>query len=176
MKFIQFLHMPKLSPSPKLQLSQIIYVSPASIFIFCPDWHIAKQVLSIPLLLPSNFLVNLPYPNHFHMIIFSSIFLVNLSQEISKVSTSREALWSKYYLGLPKWSENLPRHNLTYVTYLHQIWDHFIHPISLTSFPKFLSIEEHCEGSTIFYICKWHEIYTVPSYSQIITLLQIAAQ
>ena len=28
----------------------------------------------------------------------------------------------------------------------------------------------------IFYISKWHEIYTVPSYAQIITLLQIAAQ
>ena len=27
-----------------------------------------------------------------------------------------------------------------------------------------------------FYISKWHEIYTVPSYAQIITLLQIAAQ
>ena len=89
MKFIQFLHMPKLSPSSKLQ-------SPGSISIILPDWHIAKQVLSRPLLLPSNFLGTLPYPNHCHMIIFSSIFLVNLSQEISKVSTSREALWSKY--------------------------------------------------------------------------------
>ena len=84
--------MPKLSPSPKLQLSQIIYVSPGSIYILWPDWYVAKQVLSRPLLLPSNSLGTLPYPNHCHMIIFNSIFLVNLSQEISKVSTSREAL------------------------------------------------------------------------------------
>ena len=28
----------------------------------------------------------------------------------------------------------------------------------------------------LFYISKWHEIYTVPSYAQIIALLQIAAQ
>ena len=56
MKFIQFLHMPKLSPSSKLQLSQIIYVSPGSIYILWPDWHVAKQVLSRPFLLPSNFL------------------------------------------------------------------------------------------------------------------------
>ena len=28
----------------------------------------------------------------------------------------------------------------------------------------------------LFYISKWHEIYTAPSYAQIITLLQIAAQ
>jgi len=96
MKFIQFLHMPKLSPSSKLQLSQIIYVSPGSIYILWPNWHVAKQVLYRPLLLPSNFSGTLPYPNHCHMIIFSSIFLVNLSREISKVSTSREALWSKY--------------------------------------------------------------------------------
>ena len=61
-----------------------------------PNWHVAKQVLSRPLLLPSNSLGTLPYPNHCHMIIFSSIFLVNLSREIYKVSTSREALWSKY--------------------------------------------------------------------------------
>ena len=148
MKFIQFLHMPKLSPSSKLQLSQIIYVSPGSIYILWPNWHVAKQVLYRPLLLPSNFSGTLPYPNHCHMIIFSSIYLVRLSQEISKVSTSREALWSKYWLGLPKWSKNLPAHDHTYVTYLHQFWAHFIHPISLTSFPNFLSIEEHCEGST----------------------------
>ena len=80
----------------KLQLSQIIYVSPGSIYILWPNWHVAKQVLYRPLLLPSNFSGTLPYPNHCHMIIFSSIFLVNLSREISKVSTSREALWSKY--------------------------------------------------------------------------------
>ena len=49
-----------------------------------------------PLLLPSNFSGTIPCPNHCHMIIFSSIFLVNLSREISKVSTLREALWSKY--------------------------------------------------------------------------------
>ena len=84
MKFIQFLHMPKLSPSSKLQLSQIIYVSPGSIYILWPNWHVAKQVLYRPLLLPSNFSGTLPYQNHCHMIIFSSIFLVNLSQEISK--------------------------------------------------------------------------------------------
>ena len=84
--------MPKLSPSSKLQLSQIIYVSPGSIYILWPNWHVAKQVLYRPLLLPSNFSGTLPYPNHCHMIIFSSIFLVNLSREISKVSTSREAL------------------------------------------------------------------------------------
>ena len=96
MKFIQFLHMPKLSPSSKLQLSKIIYVSPGSIYILWPDWHVAKQVLSIPLLLPSNFLATLPYPNHCHMIIFSYIFLVIFSEKISKVSILREALWSKY--------------------------------------------------------------------------------
>ena len=89
-------HMPKLSPSSKLQLRKIIYVSPGSIYILWPNWHVAKQVLYRPLLLPSNFSGTLPYPNHCHMIIFSSIFLVNLSREISKVSTSREALWSKY--------------------------------------------------------------------------------
>ena len=55
MKFIQFLHLPKLWLSSKLQLSQIIYVSPGSIYILWPDWHIAKQVLSRPLLLSSNF-------------------------------------------------------------------------------------------------------------------------
>ena len=92
MKFLQCLHMPKLSPFSKLQLSQIIYVSPGSIYILWPNWHVAKQVLYRPLLLPSNFSGTLPYPNHCHMIIFSSIFVVNLSREISKVSTSREAL------------------------------------------------------------------------------------
>ena len=92
MKFIQFLRMTKLSPYSKFQLNQIIYVSPGSISILWPDWHIAKQVLSRTLLLPSNFLVTLPYPNHCHMIIFSSIFLVNLSQEIPTVSILREAL------------------------------------------------------------------------------------
>src|SRR5215216_6081831 len=86
MKFIQCLHMPKLSPSSKLQLNQIIYVSPASIFIFYPNWNIAKQVLFIPLLLPSKFLVNLPYPNNCHIPIFNSICLVNLPWKISKVS------------------------------------------------------------------------------------------
>ena len=69
---------------------------PGSIYILWPNWHVAKRVLYRPLLLPSNFSGTLPYPNHCHMIIFSSIFLANLSQEISKVSTSREALWSKY--------------------------------------------------------------------------------
>ena len=62
------------------------YVSPGSIYILWPDWHVAKQVLYRPLLLPSNFLGTLPYPNHCHVIIFRSIFLVNLPQKISKVS------------------------------------------------------------------------------------------
>ena len=124
MKFIQFLHMPKLSPSSKLQLSQIIYLSPGSIYILWPNWHVAKQVLSRPLLLTSNSLGTLPYPNHCHMIIFSSIFLVNLPRQISKVFVHLEALSRKY----------------------------------------------------LFYISKWHEIYKVPSYAQIITLLQTAAQ
>ena len=121
MKFIQCLHMPKLSPSSKLQLNQIIYVSPASILIFCPDWHIAKQVLSIPLRLPSNFLVNLPYPNHFHMPIFRSIFLLNLPQQISKVSIQREALWRKYKLELSKWYKNFTVLSYAQMTILHKI-------------------------------------------------------
>ena len=52
MKFIQFLHMPKLSPSSKLQLSQSIYVSLGSIYTLWSDWHVAKQGLSRPLPLP----------------------------------------------------------------------------------------------------------------------------
>ena len=40
--------MPKLSPSSKLQLSQIIDVSPGSIYILWPNWHVAKQVLYRP--------------------------------------------------------------------------------------------------------------------------------
>ena len=83
MKFVQFLHMTRLPSSSKLQLNPIIYVSPASISIFWPDWHIAKQVLSRPLLLPSNFLGSLSYPNIWHMPIFSYICLVNIPQQIS---------------------------------------------------------------------------------------------
>ena len=79
------------------------FVSPASISIFCPNWHIAKQVLSRHLLFSSNFLCQLTYTNHCHIPIFSSICLLNLPQQISKVSIQREALWRKYKLGLSKW-------------------------------------------------------------------------
>lgn len=44
MKFLQYLNVPKLSSSSKFQLNPIIYVSPVSITIFCPDWHIVKEV------------------------------------------------------------------------------------------------------------------------------------
>ena len=47
-------------------------------------------------------------------------------------------------------SEILSGHYPTYITSLHQIWAHFIQPISLYNSPKFLSRGKHCEGSTIF--------------------------
>ena len=44
MKFLQCLNVPKLSSSSKFQLNPIIYVSSVSVTIFCPDWHIVKEV------------------------------------------------------------------------------------------------------------------------------------
>ena len=52
--------------------------------------------------------------------------------------------------------------------------------ICLANLPRQISkVFVHLEAlwrKYLFYISKWHEIYTVPSYAQIITLLQIAAQ
>ena len=52
--------------------------------------------------------------------------------------------------------------------------------ICLANLPRQISkVFVHLEAlwrKYLFYISKWHEIYTVPWYSQIITLLQIAAQ
>ena len=52
--------------------------------------------------------------------------------------------------------------------------------ICLANLPREISkVFVHLEAlwrKYLFYISKWHEIYTVPSYAQIITLLQIAAQ
>ena len=121
MKFIKFLHMPKLSPSSKLQLSQIIYVSPGSIYILWPNWHVAKQVLYRPLPLSSNFLCHLTYTNHCHIPIFSSIFLLNLPQQIYKVSIQREALWRKYKLGLSKWYKLFTIIYYAQITIVHKI-------------------------------------------------------
>jgi hypothetical protein len=62
------------------------------------------------------------------------------------------SLWSNYIIYYFIISENLPGHDHTYVTYLHQIWAHFIYPISLTNFSKFKSREEHCEGSITLHV------------------------
>ena len=52
--------------------------------------------------------------------------------------------------------------------------------ICLANLPRQISkVFVHLEAlwrKYLFYISKWHEIYTVPSYAQIITFLQIAAQ
>ncbi len=109
------------TPYTKFQHNPIIYVSPASISIFCPNWHIAKQVLSRHLLLSSNFLCHLTYTNHCHIPIFSSIFLLNLPQQISKVSIQREALWRKYKLGLSKWYKLFIVLYYAQITILHKI-------------------------------------------------------
>jgi hypothetical protein len=58
------------------------------------------------------------------------------------------SLWSNYILYFILIAEILPRHDPTYITSLHQIWAHLSLPISLNNFPKFLSREKHCKGST----------------------------
>ena len=91
-------------------------------------------------------------------------------------SVHNKLLWRKCYLYILDFPRNFlgtlsyPNHyhvtkfsSICLANLLWQISKVFVHLEAL--WRKYL-----------FYISKWHEIYTVPSYAQIITLLQIAAQ
>ena len=57
--------------------------------------------------------------------------------------------WSKYILYCFINSKKLSDHAPTQITYLHQIWGHFIKKFSLQNYSKFLDREDVCEASTI---------------------------
>ena len=105
MKFIQCLHMPKLSPSSKLQLNQNIYVSPASNLSFWSDFQFVKQLYFILLHLgwklsrAFSHTYELPSPK------FGSIYYTISPVQFFQVSVQSKAIWSKCYFCSSKWPE-----------------------------------------------------------------------
>ena len=79
---------------------------PIILFLFCPNWHFAKQVLFIFAWLPPNFLDIFSCPYHGLVQIFILICLVIIFQQFSKVSVQEGTLWRSYILGI---SKSLPR-------------------------------------------------------------------
>ena len=82
-----------------------------------------------------------------------------------------------YVLFIYSWLPSEFLGTLSYPNYYRMTKFSFI---CLANLPQQISkVFVHLEAlwrKYLFYISKWHEIYTVPSYAQIITLLQIAAQ
>ena len=177
MKFVQCLHMPKLSSSSKLHLNEIINVSPASIFFMSRLAHCkVSAIYTLPIALKffgqSSISKSLPHANiQLHLPSKSSSAnlqsfypersfvkkvlarLIQMIWDFSKssiwlnhhspqnLSSIQQSMWDHhpiFYSGhiLSLWgnyilycfiiAKNLPGHDPTYITSLHQIWAHFI--------------------------------------------------
>ena len=99
------------------------------------------------------------------------------SKLIQQYSFSSEKHFVKEVLFIYSW---LPSEFLGTLSYPNHYRMTKFSSICLANLPRQISkVFVHLEAlwrKYLFYISKWHEIYTVPSYAQIITLLQIAAQ
>ena len=100
---------------------------PLILFLFCPKWHFAKEVLFIFAWLTPKFLDSFSCPYHWLMPKFNSICLVNIPEQFFKVHVWRKWLWRKYKLYISKWVEILQGPYYCQIMALLQIWDHVTH-------------------------------------------------
>ena len=135
---------------------------PIILFLFCPNWHFAKQVLFTFIQLTPNFLDIFSCPNNCLMPKFNSICLVNIPEQIFKVPVWGKWLWRKYKLGISKWVEILQGPSYDQIMTLHQIWAHVTHLCEPSSKSLFLVRFSVCE-ETIFYIAS----FKLPIYQDI---------
>ena len=119
---------------------------------FLSSWStgsLMKEVLARSIQMNWIFACTFICPNQDSPPSFNSIQSSMWAEHQFLVSGHIFQLWSNYILYCFIIAENLPEHYPTHITYLHNIWAHFIFPIIPYNFSKILVREDICEGSTI---------------------------
>ena len=128
-------------------------------FLFCPKWHIVKQVLFSFSQFTSNSLDTFSCPYHFHMPKCNLIFLVIISLWFSKVSIQKEALWRRCKLGISKWVAILHDPSYHHIIALHQSRAHVMPAWELIFNSLILSKISVWEASIFYLAPLWLPIF-----------------